>query len=185
VDKIEILTKNFENYIKIPWTDAAALQRVIFSVYDKTIERRVRLRKEEFKIATIKAGHTWEEFDLTDIFASWLTSQRYTKEYFSNPEYLNTLLPKFLEYIIKEFETFLSEHSVDGNTVVAVIGAGTLFGFLKVREAVEKMAPLVEGRLLIFFPGSFENNNYRLLDAYDGWNYHAVPITSDDKADYI
>ena len=24
--------------------------------------------------------------------------------------------------------------------------------------------------LLIFFPGSYENNNYRLLDGYDGWN---------------
>ena len=38
---------------------------------------------------------------------------------------------------------------------------------------------LVAGRLLIFFPGSYENNNYRLLDAYDGWNYLAVPITAD------
>jgi hypothetical protein len=30
---------------------------------------------------------------------------------------------------------------------------------------------------VIFFPGHFEHNNYRLLDARDGWNYHAVPIT--------
>ena len=35
------------------------------------------------------------------------------------------------------------------------------------------------GRLLVFFPGSYENNNYRLLDGYDGWNYLAVPITAD------
>ena len=30
---------------------------------------------------------------------------------------------------------------------------------------------------MLFFPGEFENNNYRLLDARDGWNYLAVPIT--------
>ena len=49
-----------------------------------------------------------------------------------------------------------------------------------------KMAslPLVEahirGRLLVFFPGIYEQDNYRLLDARDGWNYHAVPITASE-----
>ena len=33
----------------------------------------------------------------------------------------------------------------------------------------------------IFFPGSYEDNNYRLLDGYDGWNYLAVPITADKE----
>jgi hypothetical protein len=35
----------------------------------------------------------------------------------------------------------------------------------------------IRGRLAVFFPGSFDRNNYRLLDARDGWNYMAVPIT--------
>jgi hypothetical protein len=35
----------------------------------------------------------------------------------------------------------------------------------------------IQGRLVVFFPGQFERNNYRLLDARDGWNYLAVPIT--------
>ena len=38
---------------------------------------------------------------------------------------------------------------------------------------------MVPGRLVVFFPGSYEDNNYRLLDAYDGWGYLAVPITAD------
>jgi hypothetical protein len=63
--------------------------------------------------------------------------------------------------------------------VVALKGVGSLFGLLKIKEVVDKFAPLVRGRLLVFFPGSYENNNYRLLDGYDGWNYHAVPITAD------
>jgi hypothetical protein len=35
----------------------------------------------------------------------------------------------------------------------------------------------VKGRLVVFFPGTLEQNNYRLLDARDGWNYMAVPIS--------
>ena len=35
----------------------------------------------------------------------------------------------------------------------------------------------VRGRLVVFFPGTLEQNNYRLLDARDGWNYMAVPIS--------
>ena len=47
-----------------------------------------------------------------------------------------------------------------------------------------EILPLVEahirGRLLVFFPGVYEQDNYRLLDARDGWNYHAVPITASE-----
>ena len=35
----------------------------------------------------------------------------------------------------------------------------------------------IRGRLALFFPGDVDNNNYRLLDARDGWNYLAIPIT--------
>lgn len=92
---------------------------------------------------------------------------------------LPTVLHKYLDYIVSEFEAFLKEKKVDDNTVVALQGVGSLFGFLKVKEVVDKLAPLVRGRLLVLFPGSYENNNYRLLDGYDGWNYLAIPITAD------
>ena len=65
--------------------------------------------------------------------------------------------------------------------VIAIKGVGSRFGFLKVKEVVDKLAPMVKGRLLVFFPGSYEDNNYRLLDGYDGWNYLAVPITADKE----
>jgi len=58
---------------------------------------------------------------------------------------------------------------------------GSLLGLLKVKEVVDQLAPLVPGRLLVFFPGSYENNNYRLLDGYDGWDYLAVPLTLDTE----
>ncbi len=44
---------------------------------------------------------------------------------------------------------------------------------------VDRFAHHISGRLVVMFPGSFENNNYRLLDGYDGWNYLATPIMAD------
>ena len=75
----------------------------------------------------------------------------------------------------------MQAQSVSENDVVAIHGVGSLFGLLKVKDVVDQFAPSVKGRLLVFFPGSFENNNYRLLDGYDGWNYLAVPITADKE----
>ena len=37
----------------------------------------------------------------------------------------------------------------------------------------------IRGRFGLFFPGEFDINDDRLLDARDGWNYLAVPITLD------
>ena len=119
-------------------------------------------------------------FDLTDSFLNWLASQRYARA-ISKPNLLSTLLPKYLGYIEAEFDAFLQDKNVSEEFVVALQGVGTLFGFLKVKEVVDKLAPKVKGRLLVFFPGSYEDNNYRLLDGYDGWNYLAVPITADKE----
>ena len=84
-----------------------------------------------------------------------------------------------LRAISRQLEIFLQKTNSSPNSVVAINGVGSIFGFLKVKEVVDKLAPLVTGRLLVFFPGSYENNNYRLLDGYDGWNYLAVPLSAD------
>jgi len=139
----------------------------------------MRAKIDEFEIVTRQAGHDWAVFDLTDTFARWLGAQRYAKSYFQKPHLLSTLLPKYLDFITEEFSKFLQAKEIEEKSVVALKGVGSLFGFLKVKDVVDKLAPLIHGRLLVFFPGSFENNNYRLLDGYDGWNYLAVPITAD------
>ncbi len=65
----------------------------------------------------------------------------------------------------------------DERSVVAVHGAASLFGFMKVSRLVELVEDAIPGRLLLFFPGQHDDGVYRLMDARDGWNYHAVPIT--------
>ncbi len=182
MSKVKRLIQSYSRYISIPWRpDAAAAQRVIFCVYNVNEERVVRANIDEFEFVTRQAGHAWAVFDLTDTFANWLAPQRYAKSYFQSPHRLSTLLPKYLTFITDEFEAFLHKNEIAPNTVVAIKGVGSLFGFLKVKDVVDKVAPMVKGRLLVFFPGSYEKNIYRLLDGYDGWNYLAVPITADNE----
>jgi hypothetical protein len=180
VSKLKRLLQSYERFIRTPWRDdVAAAQRVVFCVYDPVEERSLRARIDEYELATRAVGHGWQQFDLTDTFAQWLGSQRYAQKYFEKPELLRTLLPKYLEFLDQRFAAFIAETGAEYNSVVAVTGVGSVFGISKVKDMVDAFAPHVSGRLLVFFPGSFENDNYRLLDGYDGWNYLAVPITAD------
>lgn len=180
MSKAKRLLGAYTKFIEIPWRDdAAAAQRVIFCVYAETDELRIRAHIEEFELATTKAGHRWFDFDLTDTFADWMSGQKYAKRYFEQPNLLASILPGYQTYLVERFRAFLADKQVTPTDVVALKGVGTLFGFLKVKGVVEQLAPLVPGRLVVLFPGSYEDNNYRLLDGYDGWNYLAVPITAD------
>lgn len=182
MSKLKSLIQSYNKYIAVPWRDGvAAAQRVIFCVYNENDERTLRTKIDEFELATRQTGHDWQLFDLTNTYASWMSTQRYAKSYFKKPHLLATILPGYLSFITEEFETFLQHNKTDSNSVVAIKGTGSLFGFVKVKDVVDKFAPMVKGRLLVFFPGSYENNNYRLLDGYDGWNYLAVPITADQE----
>ena len=71
----------------------------------------------------------------------------------------------------------LTAPEADENSVVGVYGIASLFGFVRVSELMKEIERDVRGRVVVFFPGEYENSNYRLLDARDGWNYLAVPIT--------
>ena len=177
MSKVKRLVQSYGKFIAIPWRgDAAAAQRVVFCVYNEKEELALRAKIDEFELVTREAGHDWALFDLTDTFAVWLSGQRYASKYFEQPHLLHTLLPKYLDFLKQEFSRFIE--AKDEDAVVALMGVGSLFGLLKVKDVVDQLAPMVKGRLLVFFPGSYENNNYRLLDGYDGWNYLAIPITA-------
>lgn len=180
MSKIKRLLDCYLRHISIPWQQGVApAQRVLFCVYPETEELRLRARMAEFDLETRKSGHGWALFDVTDSFARWMAGQPYAQSYFAEPALLPNLLHRYREQIERDFVSFRQERSFDDQTVVALLGVGSLFGFLKVKEVVDALAPHVPGRLMVFFPGSNEGNNYRLLDAYDGWNYLAIPITPD------
>ena len=83
--------------------------------------------------------------------------------------------------VVKELRTALEAKDVDAETVVAVQGAGALYGFAHVSPIIERIEDAIRGRLLVFFPGEYERNLYRFMDARDGFNYMAVPITSNES----
>lgn len=181
------LLQAYSNFISIPWPkNLAASQRVVFCIYEPAEELKVRAIVGEFELSTKGAGHGWSLFDLTDSFPAWLSQQKYAKSYFERPELLaspeSPALRQYRSHLTQEFEKHLSQHSPDESSVVALLGAGSLFGLLKVKDVVDDFSPLVEGRLVVFFPGTYESNNYRLLDAYDGWGYLAVPLTAEREA---
>lgn len=184
--QIERLIQNYDVRVSLPWEkNLAGPQRVWFAVYNKTEERRLRRRLEEFEISTRRAKHGWLTVDLTDSFAHWLAAcdPDHRDGYFGSPEHLEFESPPlddFKDALVGQLSDILASPSADESTVVAVYGVASLFGFMKTSDLVAKIEPLVRGRLLVFFPGEHENNTYRFLDARDGWNYLAVPITSDE-----
>lgn len=183
MNRIDRLLERYKAHIALPWRqDLAGAEKAIFIVYDKADERRLRVRKERFEDATKETGHSWVACDLTDAFAAWMASLEYRESYFEYPEDLNLKLDDdFLEHLAAHVRTRLAAPEADENAVVAVSGVASLFGFARVSELMQAVQNDIRGRLVVFFPGEYEDSNYRLLDARDGWSYLAVPITVQDQ----
>lgn len=178
MSQIEGLLSEYEKTVRQPWQrNVAGAQRVWFAVYDPTQERRLRFRLTDFDIVTKRAGHSWTAIDLTDAFARWMSTHDYKEAYFEQPDLMGMALSEFAMCVADEVRSVLTAPHVDENTVVAVYGLASLFGLARASALFEAVAPSIRGRLLAFFPGQHDGTNYRLLDARDGWNYLAVPIT--------
>lgn len=178
--RIEDLAEQYAKHIATPWPRTlAGAQRVVMITYDKELERMLRARKALFEMATRDAGHDWHEIEVTDAFSTWIAKDEYRDEYFDAPEALQLKLnAEFAEEVASRIRHVLNDSNVNDSSVVAVFGAGSLFGFTRLSSVLRLVENDIRGRLVVFFPGQFENNNYRLLDARDGWNYLAVPITA-------
>jgi hypothetical protein len=180
--RIEQLAKRFEDHISLPWQQhLAAPEKTRFVVYPKEEERRLRARRDLFRQACEKHQHGWRSVELDLVFADWMTGQEFAAEYFAFPEDLRQKLDtEFTAHvgavIRKELE------AATANDVVGVFGVGTLFGFAHVSNMLKHLEGQVRGRLVIFFPGSYDSNVFRLLDARDGWGYMALSITLNDVA---
>lgn len=178
---IEGLQKAYEAHVRLPWDpNLSGAEKVWLAVYSPGDhrERRLRFVIDEFAIATQNAGHKWKLVDITNSFEEWLGAHEYRDAYFARPTALEPALEEFGEHLEKVVVEQLTAADVDENTVVGLLGVGALFGVYRVSRLIEAINPAIRGRLLVFFPGEKQGNNYRLLDARDGWNYLAVPIFS-------
>ena len=177
--RIEELAERYGQHIATPWQrTVAGAQRVIMVVYDKELERTLRARLELFRTATHQAQHDWHEIDLADSFATWMAADEYREAYFESPEDLELKLEaEFTDFVAERIRSALTKAEVNEKSVVAVLGVGSLYGFTRISRVLKQIETEILGRLVVFFPGQYEENNYRLLEARDGWNYLAVPIT--------
>lgn len=172
---------HYRRQVGLPWqNDVPSSGRVWIVWYDKALERRVRGQIHEFEHVTVAAGHGWKQLDLVPLFPAWITQHEFFEALCEQPEELRSQLPELEEYVIKALTENLN--AVTSNDVVAITGCGSLFGLVRVSTLIMRIAPAIKGRLLLTFPGSHQSNVYRLLDARDGWNYHAIPIPPADAA---
>jgi hypothetical protein len=178
MSQINNLISNYRRHVGIPWqANLAGRQRVWFAVYPPSEERRLRVNVQEFEIATREAKHGWKLVDIMDLPARWLAAHDYREAYFEEPSALNMIAEDLKAHVVAVLREACQSVDVDKDTVVAVLGAGSLFGFTHVSPVIIDLEESIRGRLLVFFPGEYERNVYRFMDARDGFNYMAVPIT--------
>ena len=177
---VDDLLDAYRRFVSLPWQqNLAGPQRVWMAVYPPRHERRLRLHLPAFKAATNEHAHPWALIDITTSFERWMADHAYRDTYFDEPELLTTALPGFFVHLVDDVRRQLTAHA-EPDGVVALLGAGTLFGLgdsVKVSALLNAVNDVIAGRLLVFFPGEHEGSSYRLLDARDGWNYLAIPIT--------
>lgn len=179
LSKIDQIVLAYEKVINEPWSNSLSGQeRIWFLVYDPAEQRKIDLRMGDFESATIKTSKRWESISFKTCFPTWMANHDYRDEYFQTPEYLvDQLEAEFIPFAIDFLRTKLKAIQSDQNTLIAIKDVASLFGFGRLSEILKSCDNDFKGRLMIFFPGEFEHNQYRLLDARDGWDYLARPIT--------
>jgi hypothetical protein len=178
---IDRLLSNYSRHVRLPWSaNMSGKQRVWFAVYPPSEERRVRARLPQLEALTLAANHGWTTVDLTRLLPEFLAAHKYREAIFQNPEHLRagSDLEVRAAALVKEA---CSREEADADSVVAVTGLASLFDFMRVSSLIERVEDSVPGRLLILFPGEYAGNVYRFMDARDGFNYMAVPITSTES----
>lgn len=179
MSRIDDLAEQYERHIAAPWQrNLAGVQRIIFVVYPKEDERRLLVKLKEFDHRTKAAGHPWRELDLTNVFPEWMAAEKYREEYFLHPEDLALKLDsEVADACVSRLREALMAEDESDDAVLAVYGVAGLYGFTRLHYVLQKIESHIRGRLVVFFPGAYDQNTYRLLDARDGWNYLATPIT--------
>ena len=168
----------YSEQVQLPWArDAPPAGRVWIVWYDKLLQRRFTGRLAEFEHATLSAGHGWRQHSISKWFGTWIERHEFFDALVEQPAELRGLLPEMEATLIDELTQIAS--SCTTNDVLAIDGCGALFGITRVSTLISRVADFIPGRLLVGFPGKHSAGVYRLLDARDGWNYHAIPIPTE------
>ena len=172
------LVDAYKAELSLTWQDnVSGGERVWMLVYPPDLERRMRHALPSMELTTTQAGRDWLVVDVSDDFGRWLSSHRHAEAFYEEPSDLT-------QSILDQFETTLVRRIRDAletaptNAVVALVGIGSIYPFLRASRVIKSIDSAVTGRLLVLFPGlhDSETHSFRLLDARDGFNYRARVI---------
>lgn len=183
MSKIDHLARAFADHVAIAWpASSSGAQRVVMVVYDPSDERALRRKLDLFAQGATDAGNTWVSLDLTPLIAEWLAAHRYRETYFQEPEELfESGEDRISRAISDAVKAPLCTEEHDEHAVLAIYGVAAVFGFTNLSSVIARVEHAIRGRLVVFFPGRVHEGRYRLLDARESWDYHAVPITVDNS----
>lgn len=176
--KVNDLIKKFGNIIKEPWTKGLSGQeKVWFLVFDPAELRKVEFKLGEFEMLTLNAGRKWHVISLRGLFTSWMANHDYKEAYFDDPEYIHDVLQgEFKDFVMERLNEMMNDRNYE-ETLLVLKDVSSIFGFLKLSEVINALSNKIKGRMMVLFPGEYSNRQYRLMDARDGWDYLARPIT--------
>jgi len=175
---IDEILAAYTHQVRLPWADdVSPAGRVWIVWYDKAMQRRFSGRLSDFEQATKAAHRGWHELNLAPWLGRWIAKHEFFDALCSKPRELRGLLPEIEHELTNHIKAALGKCS--STDVLAIDGCGSLFGITRVSSLLDRVVQYIPGRLLLGFPGKHSAGVYRLLDARDGWNYHATPIPSD------
>jgi hypothetical protein len=181
MNAIDRLLSNYSRQVRLQWSvHTSGKQRVWFAVYPPAEERRVRANLPQFESLTLEANHGWTTVDLTDLLPNWIAAHEYREGIFAEPEHFSAN-SELEDLAVARVRQACAADDANAENVVTVTGLATLFDFMRVSSLIERVEDSVRGRLLVLFPGEYAGNVYRFMDARDGFNYMAVPITSSES----
>lgn len=178
MSRVSDLVDAYKAQLPLAWKDnVSGGERVWMLVYPPDLERQMRHALPSVELATTQAGRVWVVLDVTDDFGRWLSTHRHAEAFYEDPSDLTqSILDQFEITLVARIRQALQ--SAPENAVVALVGIGSIFPFLRASSVVKSVDSAVTGRLLVLFPGLHdpETHSFRLLDARDGFNYRARVI---------
>lgn len=178
MSRVSDLVDAYAAELSLPWRSGlSGGERVWMLVYPPDMERTVRAAIPRLELVTGQGGHGWTLIDITDELGHWLASHRHAEAFFEEPSDLTlAIIDQFETELVTKIREQLSEAPKDN--VVALVGIGSIFPFLRASSVIKAVDDEVRGRLLVLFPGLHhpETHSFRLLDARDGFNYRSRVI---------
>lgn len=185
--KVDDLAERYFRHISAPWQkNLTGAERTVFLVYPRADERKLLARLPLFEEKTRQAGHDWHLFEFQPLFGQWFATldSEHQQVLLEEPDSFHQEMDldghhdsPFTRFVADRLMESLEEPQSDASTVIALAGAGSLYGFTRLSAVLDRVRHAIRGQLVVFFPGSFDGSFYRLLDARDGASYLAVPIT--------